>query len=229
LLYRFKTWALACGRRDLVNNLYANPENYRLCAAHFDNEMFTNSQKSRLRLDATPKKQLGDTLSTFSQTEVTVQPPGEKPSTVTSAIFAEEVRAIPSTSKQIYLEIPASSSGVSHPSYGTTASQTGLTLSARTPRKQRLRRELQKQKEKSSQKEESMEEMVMQFNNLSGKLLPPNLATIVKTQVALNQQNKSQLRYSNEYKQFALQLFFLSPMAYRFLRTTFFLPTIRTV
>jgi hypothetical protein len=117
LLYRFKTWALACGRRDLVNNLYANPENYRLCAAHFDNEMFTNSQKSRLRLDATPKKPLGDTLSTFSQTEVTVQPPGEKPSTVTSAIFAEEVRAIPSTSKQIYLEIPASSSGVSHPSY----------------------------------------------------------------------------------------------------------------
>jgi hypothetical protein len=63
------------------------------------------------------KKPLGDTLSTFSQTEETVQPPGEKPSTVTSAIFAEEVRAIPSTSKQIYLEIPASSSGVSHPSY----------------------------------------------------------------------------------------------------------------
>jgi hypothetical protein len=146
------------GRRGLVNNINVNPENYRLCAAHFDNEMFTNSQKNRLRLDATPKKQLGDTLSTFSQTEVTVQPSAEKPSTVTSSIFAEEVRAIPSTSKQIHLEIPASSSDVSHPSHGTSASLTGLTLSARTPRKQRLRRALQKQKEKSSQKKESMEE-----------------------------------------------------------------------
>jgi hypothetical protein len=58
LLYRFKTWAFACGRRGLVNNINVNPENHRLCAAHFDNEMFTNSQKSRLRLDATPKKQL---------------------------------------------------------------------------------------------------------------------------------------------------------------------------
>jgi hypothetical protein len=120
--------------------------------------MLTNSQKSRLRLDATPKRQLGDTLSTFNQTEVTVQPSAEKPSTVTSSIFAEEVRAIPSTSKQIHLEIPASSSDVSHPSHGTSASLTGLTLSARTPRKQRLRRALQKQKEKSSQKKESMEE-----------------------------------------------------------------------
>jgi hypothetical protein len=46
-----------------------------------------------------------------------------------------------------------------------------------------------------------MEEMVMQFNHLSEKLLPPNLATIAKTQVTLNQQNRSQLRYSNEYKQ----------------------------
>jgi hypothetical protein len=177
------------------------------------------------------KNNLRDTLSTFSQTEVTVQPSAEKPSTVTSAIFAEEVPAIPSTSKQIHLEIPASSSdsNVSHPSHGTSASQTGLTLFARTPRKQRLRRALQKQKEKSSQKEESMEKMVMQFNHLSEKLLPPNLVTIVKTQVTLNQQNRSQLRYSNEYKQFALHLFFLSPMAYRFLRTTFFLPTIRTL
>jgi hypothetical protein len=83
------------------------------------------------------KNNLRDTLSTFSQTEVTVQPSAEKPSTVTSAIFAEEVRAISSTSKQIHLEIPASSSDsdASHPSHGTSASQTGLTLSARTPKR----------------------------------------------------------------------------------------------
>jgi hypothetical protein len=73
--------------------------------------MFTNSQQNRLRFDATPKKQLADTLSTFSQTEVTVQPSAKKPSTVTSSIFAEEIRAIPSfsTSKQIHLDMAASS------------------------------------------------------------------------------------------------------------------------
>jgi hypothetical protein len=65
---------------------------------------------SRLRFDATPKKkQLADTLSTFSQTEVTVQPSAKKPSTVTSSIFAEEIRVIPSTSKQIHLDMAASS------------------------------------------------------------------------------------------------------------------------
>jgi uncharacterized membrane-anchored protein len=63
--------------------------------------MFTNSQQNRLRFDATPKKQLADTLSTFSQTEVTVQPSAKKSSTVMSSIFAKEIRAIPSTSKQI--------------------------------------------------------------------------------------------------------------------------------
>jgi uncharacterized membrane-anchored protein len=63
--------------------------------------MLTNSQQNRLRFDATPKKQLADTLSTFSQTEVTVQPSAKKSSTVMSSIFAKEIRAIPSTSKQI--------------------------------------------------------------------------------------------------------------------------------
>jgi hypothetical protein len=69
--------------------------------------MFTNSQQNRLRFDATPKKQ----LSTFSQTEVTVHPSAKKPSTVTSSIFAEEIRAIPSfsTSKQIHLDMATSS------------------------------------------------------------------------------------------------------------------------
>jgi hypothetical protein len=73
--------------------------------------MFTNSQQNRLRFDATPKKQLADTSSTFSQTEVTVQPSAKKPSTVTSSMFAEEIRAIPSfsTSKQIHLDMAASS------------------------------------------------------------------------------------------------------------------------
>jgi hypothetical protein len=61
--------------------------------------MFANSQKIRLRFDATSRKQLADTLSAFSQTEVTLQPSAKKPSTITSSIFAEEVRAIPSTPK----------------------------------------------------------------------------------------------------------------------------------
>lgn len=36
-------------------------------------------------------------------------------------------------------------------------------------------------------------------------------------------------RYSNEYKQFALTIYFLSPQTYKFLRKTFCLPSISTL
>jgi hypothetical protein len=46
----------------------------------------------------------------------------------------------------VHLDIPASSSDVTYPPHGTSASQTGLTLSASTPQKQQLSRALQKEK-----------------------------------------------------------------------------------
>jgi hypothetical protein len=109
---------------------------------------------------------------------------------------------------------------------GTSVStQTGLTLSSSTPRKQALRRQLRRERETSGEEEDGD---VAKFCLLCDKLLPQNLAGIVKMQV-INKNAPTSRRYSREYKQFAITLFFLSPMAYRFLRTTFLLPTVRTL
>jgi hypothetical protein len=102
---------------------------------------------------------------------------------------------------------------------------TGLTLSSSTPRKQALRRQLRRERETSGEEEDGD---VAKFCLLCDKLLPQNLAGIVKMQV-INKNAPTFRRYSREYKQFAITLFFLSPMAYRFLRTTFLLPTVRTL
>jgi hypothetical protein len=98
-------------------------------------------------------------------------------------------------------------------------------LSSSSPRKQALRRQPRRERETSGEEEDGD---VAKFC-VCDKLLPQNLATIVKMQVTLNKNAPRFRKYSREYKQFAITLFFLSPMAYRFLRTTFLLPTVRTL
>lgn len=63
------------------------------------------------------------------------------------------------------------------------------------------------------------------------KFLPPTAAKFVKVQVVntLNSQHSNGRRYSDEYKRFALQLYFISPKAYRFVKKTFTLPSVRTL
>ncbi|KAJ8913920.1 hypothetical protein NQ315_005718, partial [Exocentrus adspersus] len=50
---RARIWALACGREDLKekDNLYTS---YRLCAAHFENDMFLNYLRNRLKPNVIP-------------------------------------------------------------------------------------------------------------------------------------------------------------------------------
>jgi hypothetical protein len=115
---------------------------------------------------------------------------------------------------------------VSLPMGTSVSTQTGLTLSSSSPRKQALRRQPRRERETSGEEEDGD---VAKFCVLCDKLLPQDLATIVKMQLTLNKNAPTFRRYSREYKQFAITLFFLSPMAYRFLRTTFLLPTVRTL
>lgn len=59
--------------------------------------------------------------------------------------------------------------------------------------------------------------------------LPPYLASFIKTQLEMLKRGMHGKRYSNEYKQFALSLYFLSPKCYSFLRTVFCLPMYRSL
>lgn len=55
--------------------------------------------------------------------------------------------------------------------------------------------------------------------------LTPNLSNFVKAQVCFVNQSPHGRRYSNEFKQFALSLFYCGPKVYRMLQKTFVLPS----
>jgi hypothetical protein len=73
-----------------------------------------------------------------------------------------------------------------------------LTLSSSTSRKQALRRQLRRERETSGEEEDGD---VAKFCLLCDKLLPQNLAGIVKMQV-INKNAPTSRRYSREYKQY---------------------------
>lgn len=57
----------------------------------------------------------------------------------------------------------------------------------------------------------------------------PQIANFIKMQMSLLTQKPKGARYSNEYKQFALTLYFLGPKGYKFLAKTFRLPSKSTL
>lgn len=53
--YRSKEWVVSCRRKDLLNkNTKYLYNNCRLCANHFEDGMFLNFKKNRLKPDAKP-------------------------------------------------------------------------------------------------------------------------------------------------------------------------------
>ncbi|CAH1378477.1 unnamed protein product, partial [Tenebrio molitor] len=109
--------------------------NYQLCACHFENKMFSNPQKSRLVFDALPTNRLRvSPQPSTSQREVSPRP----------STSLGEVTPRPSTSRYY-----ATVGEVSLLMGTSVSTQTGLTLSSSTPRKQALRRQLRRERETS--------------------------------------------------------------------------------
>jgi hypothetical protein len=70
---------------------------------------------------------------------------------------------------------------------------------------------------------------IEEFKKLCEKFLPPLSAKFVQVQATLNNKKQCGKRYTDDYKKFALQLYFISPKAYKFMKKTFMLPSIRTL
>ncbi|KAG5897426.1 hypothetical protein JTB14_032116 [Gonioctena quinquepunctata] len=51
---RARTWAISCGREDLLEKSAVLHKSYRLCQDHFDQKMFTNVHQVRLNPNAVP-------------------------------------------------------------------------------------------------------------------------------------------------------------------------------
>lgn len=117
----------------------------------------------------------------------------------------------------------------------TTSTQTAAILSSNTPRKAKLRHKVNclkktllftKQQFAVKQRKYSQ---LQTFHSLCDKFLGKALSEIVKVQSLLKNKVPKARRYNDEYKKFALTLYFLGPKTYRFLEKILILPTKRTL
>lgn len=116
--------------------------------------------------------------------------------------------------------------------------QTSKKLSHDTPRKnklkgriislQREKRKLQEQL-KNALKKTKIEDNLEYYCQLTDKLLSPSLAVFVKEQAKLNQQLLKGRKYSIQFKQFCLSIYFTGPKCYKILHKELLLPSPRTL
>lgn len=116
--------------------------------------------------------------------------------------------------------------------------QTPQKLSHDTPRKNRLKtriislqRENRKLKEqlKNAQKKSNIKEDLEYYCRLTEKFLSSSVANFVKEQAKLHQQLTKDKKYSMQFKQFCLTIYFMSPKSYKVLRNELILPSPRTL
>ncbi|XP_072399151.1 uncharacterized protein [Diabrotica undecimpunctata] len=116
----------------------------------------------------------------------------------------------------------------------TAETQTPSKLSGGTPRKKKLRLKIKKlrasaKKAYASSKQKEDNKSLKKFFQMCDKLLNKSLAQIVKAQAILKTKCPKSRRYSDEYKQFALTLYFLGPRAYAFMERILYLPSKRSL
>jgi hypothetical protein len=113
-------------------------------------------------------------------------------------------------------------------STSTAETQTSQVCSANTPRKNKLRRNILKLQRSTKLLHSKISNKVEpdvtteEFKKLCERFLPENIVDIVKAQVALKDRPPTTRRYTEEYKQFALKLYFISPKAYKLLQKVLF-------
>ncbi|KAI4454238.1 hypothetical protein MML48_10g00015253 [Holotrichia oblita] len=187
--------------------------------------MFLNDLKNRLQPHAIPT--IFDTGSLISDTAL---PMNIKPS------FSDMNMPISLSQKATAQEIideQENAFQLDYNKYITKAStshakvQCEKMLSRSTPRKQKLRRALKLSHKKrllyAKPAALSSAEKLDNFLNLYDQFLTPELATLVK----FNAKNKSiKSRFTTEYKQFALNIYFLGPRVYKYLSKFFHCPVL---
>lgn len=112
--------------------------------------------------------------------------------------------------------------------------QTDSSLSQNTPRKKKLHILVNEQRQRINsltkevnllKQKQSRDITVTEFTSACDTYLPTELGKFVKAQIAVAQRKTQGRRYQNEFKQFALSLYFVGPKVYRLLQKTFVLPS----
>lgn len=235
-IFRCRHWLKSIGRTDLeskcVNTLH---KYYYVCDLHFTE---SECSKRYLRRDTVPTlmlPQLQDWsgISKYTQTDVNLS--GTSNHTQTDI-------NLPSTSKYTQTGVNLScksiqtSENLSCTSKCTQtddhvnllccsqSSQTTNILSVDTPRKRKLRLELNSERKKRR----VLESITENRTDDKESDIAPLLQKIINAQKVL-QRNYKGNRYHQEYIMLALNIYYASPIAYRFLSGILHLPTIRTL
>jgi hypothetical protein len=265
---------VACGREDLekIDKL----DNYRLCAAHFDDKMFVNYLKKPLLPNALPTifpslegsltqdKDVEHNYCVTSEQNQKLTTPKRPFSLISDAAkseqhlpadYCEPPQKIKILSDvvldkhfAIFVISPTETPDlVSPPRSSPVSTQTQLNLSCGTPRKDKLRqcikalRNANNQLKRTNQqlREEADKHTHSDINNISLqeymqltlKFCPSQeLDTFINTQISQIQKHPKGRRYSLEFKNECLAMYFTGPKLYRKkLMLQFCLPTPTTL
>ncbi|KAK9686010.1 Transposase protein [Popillia japonica] len=113
------------------------------------------------------------------------------------------------------------------PSTSSASVQSEKHLSGKSPRKQKLRKIIRMQRHKLSKllcNPESSSSKLPRFLGMYDEYLSPQSSTVIK----FHAQVRSTARYPTEYRQFALNLYFLGPKVNRYIEKLLHLPNSRT-
>ncbi len=196
-------------------------KNLTLCANHFEDEMFTNPQKkSRLTQNAVPRLFDVPNLPKVKARRQLIQP-------------APEPKAV-SPPPQFEANLIQKSPG-NDISPSTFPSNEKYTLKG-TPRRERLRNCLRSKNAQLKQKSRairSLQRQVDKFKKVDGLIeatkafLTEDEHNLVAAQLRLSV--KKRRVYSDEFKAFAISIYYKSPSCYRFLQTRMKLPSKSTI
>ncbi|KAK5645213.1 hypothetical protein RI129_006513 [Pyrocoelia pectoralis] len=208
------TWLMACGRADLLPKI-KNLGSYRLCSLHFENKMFTNIvYKNRLLPTATPTK--------FPSMEIAMEVEEGSQIKILQNILLEETTST-STITMDASTFPTPPT-VHLPLVSPGSTQTETTLSNRSPRKNKLRKTIKKLRNENDRLKKENEKLQLhlkklsdednlnvtleQYQSLTYKFCPKDLADFINTQILLIQKHSKGRRYSLEFKNKCLELYF---------------------
>lgn len=233
LHFRRNQWLKLIGRTDLLKK--DNTKSYRVCSQHFEESMMSEVRMRKLLPHAVPTKCL-PTESTDAQPQPSTSKNESNASDVSTqtkdsyvnVISVIKIKDATKTETQTQTEEPQVEKNI----------QTAGALSENTPRKRKLRTNLQESERKKRRLEIELDKIKKELEAKNSRSLSPpgddddeiskRFQQLLRWQEGIKNKYKGN-RYSTEFKFFALNLHFSSPQTYRSLKSVLKLPSESTL
>lgn len=221
--FRAKAWLEACGRLDLSEKVAKLHQSHRICGIHFSAPMFLKGKRKLLRKNAVPKRYV-------TRLPCDISIPSTSYTSSSKQVDQPEVKTAFAQTSTLISPIQ------------TSFVQTNESLTAHTPRKEKLRKsikdlsaenkhlKLQNMKlTKTCQELQTKIEAIPneitleQYKEATYKLCPSmDLANFINIQVSQINKSAQGRRFTVEFKYKCLSMYFSGPKLYKTLLTKLF-------